>query len=172
MDRDDQRGPKTTGNESNQCDMTEQNYQVALKALVLEQQPLWWPVLDQWISRFEGWWVHEHDESRDPAWAIACQVLRHDPLLTDAHRAAHFLAVLPFNRWHAATPTGRRWNPLNEPFAPFTARVMPEGVVTFVAPDFETMRSTDTMKWLWARWRNEFAKRMPEYGKRVPNGDL
>ncbi|WP_233849458.1 hypothetical protein [Paraburkholderia sp. HD33-4] len=141
--------------------MTEQNYQVALKALVLEQQPLWWPVLEQWISRFGGWWAYEHDESRDPAWAIACQALRRDPLPTDAHRTAHFLAMLPFNRWHAATPTGRRWNPLQESFALFAARVMPEGVVTFVAPDFETLRSIDTVNWLWARWVSEYAKRMP-----------
>jgi hypothetical protein len=121
--------------------------------------PLWWPVLQRWLERFDGWWLHDREETRDPAWAMIVAALTRTPLRQDAHRNALFLARLPFNRWHAVTVDGRvRWNPLEQSFSEYVDAVRPAPVVSFLAPDFEDARLNDTSRWLWSMWQVEHVR--------------
>jgi hypothetical protein len=136
------------------------DYAQQLKDLVESSaDPLWWPVLCNWINRFDGWWEHDRDEQRNPAWAIAATALAKNPLSADAHRNSLYLAHLPFNRWHAVTVgTTRKWNPLTASFGEFVEAADAAPIVTFLAPDFEDARLAETASWLWSMWRTEYVR--------------
>lgn len=139
------------------------DYPSALKDLLEHSaSSAWVPVLANWVSRFDGWWEFDRGEQRDPAYAIAFEGIKRTPLVGDARRDALFLAHLPFNRWHAAKPSGEmKWDPLYQPFRSYLDALHPEPVVTFVVPSFEDQRIAQTSHWLWAMWRLENLKQSP-----------
>ena len=124
--------------------------------------PAWLPVLTNWIERFDGWWEFDRGEPRNPAWAMAYEGLKRTPLIGDGHRDALFLAHLPFNRWHAAKPSGEtKWDPLSQHFRVYVEVINPVPVVTFLVPSFEDQRIVQTSQWLWTMWRLENLKQSP-----------
>lgn len=120
-------------------------------------QARWWPPIQVWLHRFDGWYVDCRDEEREPAWAITYHAIKRAPLPANPAEAAFFLAQLPFNAWCAATLSiSERWNPLLASYREFIARST-EPVCPAVAAAPPPQRVTQTTQWLLALYHGGLA---------------
>lgn len=116
-------------------------------------QARWWPPIQLWLHRFDGWYADCRDVERDPAWAITYYAIKREALPQNPAEAAFFLAQLPFNAWCAATLSiSERWNPLLASYREFVTRCT-EPVCADVAAAPPAQRVTQTTQWLLALYQ-------------------